>query len=64
MGNISEPIKDFLQGYEELADSCGLTDMQKVEMVIQYVDPSQHDLWRSLDGFILQDWDELCSDLC
>jgi len=52
-GNISEPIEDFLQEYEELADSCGLRDMQKVETVIRYVDPSQHDLWRSLDGFIL-----------
>jgi len=63
MGDISEPIEDFLQEYEELADSCRLTDTQKVEMVIQYVDPSQCDLWRSLDGFILQDWDELCSGL-
>jgi len=34
MGNISEPIEDFLQKYKELVDSCRLTDMQKVEMVI------------------------------
>jgi len=43
-GDISEPIQDFLQEYEELANSCGLNDRQKVETIIQYIDPLQHNL--------------------
>jgi hypothetical protein len=63
-GDIDETIEDFLQEYEELADSCNLTNRQKVETIIRYVDPSQRDLWKSLQGFIDHDWDDLCRDLC
>ena len=62
-GDINEPIKDFLQEYEELADSCRLTNRQKVEAIIWYIDPSQHDLWKSLEGYTLCNWDELGHDL-
>jgi len=62
-GDINEPIEDFLQEYEELADSCGLTDRQKVETIIRYIDPSQRDLWKSLEGYGLCDWHELGHDL-
>jgi len=53
MGDINKPIEDFLQEYKELADSCRLTDHQKVETIIRYVDISQCNLWKSLEGFIL-----------
>jgi hypothetical protein len=51
-GDINELIWDFIQEYEELANSCGLSDHQKVETIIQYIDPSQHNLWKSLEGYI------------
>ena len=62
-GDIEEPIEEFLQEYDELADSHGLNSRQKVETIIRYVDPSQCDIWRSLEGFINRDWDDLCHDL-
>ena len=34
-----------------------------METIIRYVDPSQCDIWRSLEGFINRDWDDLCHDL-
>jgi len=39
--NVDQLIEDFLEEYEELADKCSLTSLQKVETVIQYVDRSQ-----------------------
>ena len=39
-GKVHDPIKEFLQEYEELADSNGLTRQQKVETIIRYVNPS------------------------
>jgi len=33
-GKIEHPIKDFLEEYKELADNCGLSNLQKVETVI------------------------------
>jgi hypothetical protein len=63
LGRIDNPIKDFLQEYKELADSYRLTSRQKVETVIRYVAQSQRDIWKSLEGFINRDWDDLCRDL-
>jgi hypothetical protein len=63
-GDIEEPISEFLQEYEELADSNGLTSHQKVETVVRYVNPTECDLWQSLSGYISRDWDNLCDDLC
>src|SRR6266850_6962092 len=63
-GNIDNPIEDFLQEYEELADSYRLNSRQKVETVIQYVAQSQRDIWKSLEGYINHDWVDLCCDLC
>lgn len=62
-GDIEDPIEEFLQEYEELADNYRLTHRQKVETVVRYIDPSQRDLWKSLDGFINRDWHDLCRDL-
>lgn len=50
-GRVSEPIEDFLSEYEELANSCDLTDCQKVEVNIRYIPLSLRDFWKSLDGY-------------
>jgi hypothetical protein len=63
-GDIKEPISKFLQEYEELADSNGLTSRQKVETVVRYINPTECDLWQSLPGYICHDWDNLCDNLC
>jgi hypothetical protein len=63
-GKIDIPIEDFLKEYEELADGCGLTQHQKVETILRYVDTSQRHIWTSLPGFVTCDWDDLCRELC
>jgi hypothetical protein len=55
-GRVSDPIEDFLDEYEELANSCGLTDRQKVETIIRYIHLTLRDLWKSIDGYIAHDW--------
>src|SRR5260221_12901587 len=55
---------DFLEEYEELADKCGLSNLQKVETIIRYVDRSQRHIWQSLPGYINRNWDDFCDDLC
>jgi hypothetical protein len=40
LGNIKQPIEDFLEEYERLADRYGLTSPQKVEAVIWYINHS------------------------
>ena len=49
--DIEEPISEFLQEYEKLADSNGLTSCQKVETVVQYVNQTECNLWWSLLGY-------------
>jgi len=63
-GEVEHPIKDFLDEYKELADKCGLTGLQKVETVIQYVDRSQRHVWQALPGYINRNWDDFCDELC
>ena len=63
-GNIDQPIEDFLEEYEELADKCGLTSLQKVETVIRYVDRSQRHIWQNLPGYIARDWLDFRNKLC
>ena len=62
-GKISQPIEEFLEEYDELADKHGLTDRQKVETVIRYVNEQQRHIWRSLDGFLNRDWDQFRAEL-
>ena len=64
LGEIEHPIEDFLEEYEELADSCGLSNLQKVETIIRYVDHSQRHIWQSLPGYINRKWDDFRDDLC
>jgi len=63
-GEIEHPIEDFLEEYEELADNCGLSNLQKVETVIRYVDHSQCHIWQSFPGYINHNWDDFRDDLC
>src|ERR1700733_244581 len=62
-GQVNDPIEDFLSEYEELANSCGLTDRQKVETIIRYMPLSLRDLWKSLDGYLAHDWTGFRSEL-
>ena len=58
-GRVSDPIEDFLDEYEELANSCGLTERQKVETVTRYISPSLRDFWKSLDSYQAHNWTDL-----
>ncbi len=49
-------LKKALKEYEALADSCRLTDQQKVEMIIHYVPPFRCKLWKSLGGYASGNW--------
>ncbi len=51
-----DSFKDFLEEFEGQAYDRALTDPQRVDVVICYVDPSMHDFWRSLNRFRLHDW--------
>ena len=63
-GEVEYPVEDFLREYEELADECGLTDEQKVDMVIRYVKLSKCHIWTSLSGYINRNWDDMHEELC
>jgi hypothetical protein len=62
-GEGGESLDDFLCEYEELADGHGLTECQKVDWVIRYMACSQQDLWKSMEGFMISDWNDLCNEL-
>ncbi|KAI0267962.1 hypothetical protein BGY98DRAFT_374765 [Russula aff. rugulosa BPL654] len=55
-GQVGDPIGEFLTEYEELADSCGLTNQQKVETIIRYIPLTHRDLWKSLEGYATHHW--------
>jgi len=63
-GDVDQPIEDFLEKYKELVDKCGLTSLQKVEMVIRYVNRSQCHVWQNLPGYITHDWLDFHDELC
>ena len=45
-------------------DNCGLSNLQKVEMIMQYVNRSQYHIWQSLLGYANCNWDDFYDDLC
>jgi hypothetical protein len=59
LGRVSDPIEDFLDEYEELANSCSLTERQKVETVTHYITCSLRDFWKSLDSYRAYNWTDL-----
>jgi hypothetical protein len=54
-GSVVNFIEDFLEEYEEFANSCRLTDRQKVETVTRYKTPDLRDFWKSPDGHVASD---------
>ncbi|KAH9161209.1 hypothetical protein EDB89DRAFT_2080811 [Lactarius sanguifluus] len=49
-------FEDFLEEFEGRAYDCELTDPQRVDVIIRYVDLSLRELCRTLDGFRSRDW--------
>ncbi|KAH9009240.1 hypothetical protein EDB85DRAFT_2246661 [Lactarius pseudohatsudake] len=49
-------FEDFLDEFEGRAYDCALTDPQRVDVIIRYVDPSLRDFWRSLNGYRSHNW--------
>ncbi|KAH9007841.1 hypothetical protein EDB84DRAFT_1599672 [Lactarius hengduanensis] len=56
-------FEDFLDEFEGRAYDCALTDPQRVDVIIRYVDPSLRDFWRSLSGYHSRDWPQLRQSL-
>ncbi|KAI9437403.1 hypothetical protein BJY52DRAFT_602411 [Lactarius psammicola] len=52
----ADTFEDFLDEFEGKAYDCELTDPQRVDAIIRYVDLSIHELCRSLIGFRPRDW--------
>ncbi|KAH9050778.1 hypothetical protein EDB87DRAFT_1545955, partial [Lactarius vividus] len=59
----TDSLEDFLEEFEGLAYKCTLTDPQRVDVIIRYVDPSLRDFWRSLTGYRSHDWPRLRQSL-
>jgi len=60
---VDNPLKKFLEQYEELATRYALTDWEKVKMVIRFVHPEHRDLWESLNGYANPDWTAFTQEL-
>ncbi|KAH9031400.1 hypothetical protein EDB83DRAFT_1843220 [Lactarius deliciosus] len=56
-------FEDFLEEFEGRAYDCALTDLQRVDTIIRYVDPSLRELCRTLDGSRSRDWPRLRKSL-
>ncbi|KAI9448727.1 hypothetical protein BJY52DRAFT_305352 [Lactarius psammicola] len=52
----ADTFEDFLDEFEGRAYDCELTDPQRVDAIIRYVDPSIQELCRTLSGFRPRDW--------
>ncbi|KAH9009742.1 hypothetical protein EDB84DRAFT_1571028 [Lactarius hengduanensis] len=52
----ADSFEDFLEEFEALAYDCALTDPQRVDVIIRYVDPSMREFWKSLNGYRSRDW--------
>jgi hypothetical protein len=48
--------KDFLSEFEDHAYACRLTDLERVDIIIHYVDPSFREYCRTLSGYRSCDW--------
>lgn len=58
-GSVYNSVDNFLKEYEEFADNSRLTNTQKVELIICYTTLKLWDFWRSLDGYVGNDWKNL-----
>ena len=64
-GSVEDSIEDFLREYEVLADSCGLSNRQKVETVTRYTTSDLQEFWKSQDGYVASNyqWRDLKQEL-
>ena len=51
-------IWDFLDDFEQQAESCGLTDVENCSMVIRYLDKKTQTLWKNAEGWKNGKWEE------
>jgi hypothetical protein len=54
-GETSE-LLEFLELFEDLASSCGLTDADKCKMVVRYVNLETKRFWVTLTGYESKDF--------
>jgi hypothetical protein len=56
----SVSFADFLHEFEALATANGLTDLQRLEVIFQYISPSLRKFWKTVDGYDHSDWAIFC----
>ena len=49
-------FEDFLEDFEDHANACKLSDSQRVDAIVRYIDPSSHEFCESGIGFRSRDW--------
>ena len=52
----TDEFEDFLEEFESLASDCELTDPQRVDALVRYVDSSTPDFCKVLNGYSSRDW--------
>ena len=62
-GKHDKSLTDFLHEFDNLTNNCGLTGTQKTEMDLCYVLVGTQKFWKTLDGYIQNDWTALCAKL-
>ena len=63
LGQAKDSLSKFLCTYKSLANSHSLSDMQKVEHILNYIPFALHDFWDSIDGFATGDLAVFCAML-
>ena len=56
-------FEDFLEEFEEHAFICKLTDLQRVDTIIRYMDPFTREFCKTLSGFRIRDWNQFQTSL-
>ena len=52
----TDEFDDFLKEFESLASDCKLTDPQRVDALVRYVDSSTREFCKVLNGYSSRDW--------
>ena len=58
-----DSLIEFLHEYDNLACSLGLTDTQKVDVILRYVPASIREFWQTLDSYLVKNWEAFCAAL-
>jgi hypothetical protein len=51
-----DTFEEFLAEFEDLAHDCRLTNPERVDTIIHYVNPSTRELCKTLHGYYSRDW--------